>query len=80
MTMTTAFVVALILGILSGSAAAQIAYVGSTTIGEGLIPEAAKAFTAKTGIPSAALRCQAPARAWRWSCEAKRNSPVFRAL
>jgi phosphate transport system substrate-binding protein len=55
MTMTTAFVVALILGMLSGSAAAQLAYVGSTTIGEGHIPEAAKAFTAKTGIPFSSI-------------------------
>jgi phosphate transport system substrate-binding protein len=48
---STASALALILGMLSGLASAQITYVGSTTIGEGLIPEAAKAFTAKTGIP-----------------------------
>jgi ABC-type phosphate transport system substrate-binding protein len=48
---STASALALILGMLSGLASAQITYVGSTTIGEGLIPEAAKAFTAKPGIP-----------------------------
>jgi phosphate transport system substrate-binding protein len=48
---STASAVVLVLGVLAGSASAQIAYVGSTTIGEGLIPEAAKAFTVKTGIP-----------------------------
>jgi phosphate transport system substrate-binding protein len=47
---STASAVALILGMLCGSAAAQIAYVGSSTIGEHVIPEAAKAFAAKTGI------------------------------
>jgi ABC-type phosphate transport system substrate-binding protein len=51
MTMTTAFVVALVLGILAGSAPAQITYVGSAPIGEHIIPEAVKAFTAKIGIP-----------------------------
>jgi phosphate transport system substrate-binding protein len=48
---STASALALILGMLSGLASAQITYVGSTTIGESLIPEAAKAFTAKTSIP-----------------------------
>jgi hypothetical protein len=41
----TASALALILGLLCGSAAAQIIYVGSATIGENIIPEAAKAFT-----------------------------------
>src|SRR5438105_4706620 len=47
---STASAGALILGMLCGSAAAQIAYVGSSTIGEHVIPQAAKAFAAKTGI------------------------------
>jgi phosphate transport system substrate-binding protein len=41
---------ALVFGMLCGSVAAQIVYVGSATIGENILPEAAKAFTAKTGI------------------------------
>jgi phosphate transport system substrate-binding protein len=48
---TIASAVALILGMLCSSAAAQITYVGSAPIGEHIIPEAVKAFTAKTGIP-----------------------------
>jgi phosphate transport system substrate-binding protein len=51
MTMATMFIVAGVLGMLSGSASAQITYVGSAPIGEYIIPEAAKAFTARTGIP-----------------------------
>ncbi len=34
-----------------GSASAEIVYVGSSTIGDHIIPAAAKVFTAKTGIP-----------------------------
>jgi phosphate transport system substrate-binding protein len=55
---STAPVLALVLGILSGSAAAQLTYMGSTTIAEGLIPEAAKAFTMKTGIPFGSIEMQ----------------------
>ena len=54
----TASAFALVLGMFSGLAAAQIAYVGSTTIAEGLIPEAAKAFTMKTGIPFGGIETQ----------------------
>ena len=54
----TAPVLALVLGILVGPAAAQLAYVGSSTIGEDIIPEAAKAFTAKTGIPFGSIEIQ----------------------
>jgi phosphate transport system substrate-binding protein len=55
---STAPVLALILGMLSGSAAAQITYVGSSTIGETIMPEAAKVFTAKTGIPFGSIEIQ----------------------
>jgi hypothetical protein len=55
---STASALALVLGILSGSAAAQLAYVGSSTIGETIIPEAAQVFTAKTGIPFGRIEIQ----------------------
>jgi phosphate transport system substrate-binding protein len=55
---STASAVALVLGILVGSAAAQITYGGSSTIGETIIPEAAKAFAAKTGIPFGRIEIQ----------------------
>jgi phosphate transport system substrate-binding protein len=55
---STASAVALVLGILSGTASAQIAYVGSSTLGENIIPEAAKAFIAKTGIPFGSIEIQ----------------------
>ena len=58
MTMTTAFVVAFVLGMLSDSATAQIDYVGSSTIGETILPEAARIFTAKTGIPFGRIEIQ----------------------
>lgn len=58
MTMATMFVVACLLGILSDSATAQIAYVGSGTLGENVISEAARAFTAKTGIPFGKIELQ----------------------
>ncbi|HLQ38406.1 MAG TPA: phosphate ABC transporter substrate-binding protein [Planctomycetota bacterium] len=37
---------------------AQISYVGSSTIGEHLIPEAARAFTQKSGIPFGTIEVQ----------------------
>jgi phosphate transport system substrate-binding protein len=49
---------ALVLSMFFGSAAAQIAYVGSSTIGETIIPEAAKAFTAKTHISFGSIETQ----------------------
>jgi phosphate transport system substrate-binding protein len=55
---STAPVLALILGMLAGSAAAQITYVGSSTIGETIMPEAARAFTAKTGISFGSIEIQ----------------------
>lgn len=55
---STAPVLALVLGMLSGSAAAQMAYVGSSTIGETIIPEAAEAFTAKTRISFGSIEIQ----------------------
>jgi phosphate transport system substrate-binding protein len=55
---STAPVLALILGMLSGSAAAQITYVGSSTLGETIMPEAARAFTAKTGISFGSIEIQ----------------------
>jgi phosphate transport system substrate-binding protein len=54
----TASALALVLGMLGGSAAAQIVYVGSATIGENIIPQAAKAFTAKTGIALSRIETQ----------------------
>jgi phosphate transport system substrate-binding protein len=55
---STAPVLALVLGMLSGSAAAQLAYVGASTIGETIIREAAKLFTTKTGIPFGSIEIQ----------------------
>lgn len=56
----TALALALVLSMLCGSAAAQIIYVGSATIEENIIPEAAKAFTAKTGIALSRIETQGP--------------------
>ena len=56
----TASALALVLSMLCGSAAAQIIYVASATIGENIIPEAAKAFTAKTGIALSRIETQGP--------------------
>ena len=55
---TIASAVALVLGMLAGLASAQIAYVGSSTIGETILPEAAKIFTAKTGISFGRIEIQ----------------------
>jgi hypothetical protein len=53
--------------VLAPMASAQITYVGSSTIGDHIIPAAAKAFTAKTGIPSEAWRRKVLAKVSRWS-------------
>ncbi|HEY7490436.1 MAG TPA: phosphate ABC transporter substrate-binding protein [Candidatus Tectomicrobia bacterium] len=55
---STAVAFAFVLSLLAGSAAAQIAYVGSSTLGEHIIPEAARAFAAKTGIPFGRIELQ----------------------
>jgi phosphate transport system substrate-binding protein len=55
---STASAVVLVLCVLAGSASAQLSYVGSSTLGETIIPEAAKAFTAKTGIPFGRIEIQ----------------------
>src|SRR5712691_5811676 len=46
------------LAVVAGVASAEISYVGSSTIGENIIPEAAKVFTAKTGIPFGTVEIQ----------------------
>jgi phosphate transport system substrate-binding protein len=54
----TTSALALVLGVPSGPATAQVGYVGSSTIGETIIPEAAQVFTAKTGIPFGSIETQ----------------------
>lgn len=57
-----AAVIALVLGMFYSSASAQLSYMGSATIGEHIVPEAAKAFTAKTGIPFGNIEMQSSAK------------------
>jgi ABC-type phosphate transport system substrate-binding protein len=53
-----ASVLAIVLGALPEPALAQVSYVGSSTIGDHIIPAAAKTFTAKTKIAFGTIETQ----------------------
>jgi phosphate transport system substrate-binding protein len=55
---TLASVLAIVLAALPEPALAQVSYVGSSTIGDHIIPAAAKAFTAKTKIAFGTIEIQ----------------------
>jgi phosphate transport system substrate-binding protein len=66
---------AAILVLLAVPAAAEVSYVGSSTLGEQIIPEAARAFTARTGIRFGSIEVQSSGKGAE-----KRSSVHYRII